>query len=181
MRTAILTIGPRGAGKSTWCARVIAAHPEVGLVSRDAILQQLFGETSLDPYDVGYHVTYQQKMWDEVAEQLRADERILILDCWNGWADARAQITDHLRRLGADQVIGWQFTTSLEDCLAWYLRREEITDQTSWRYRLTLRNYPNDYCLYWRQPVASHQGFDFICPIDPRQLILPHMSYLCGP
>lgn len=50
MRRVALTVGPRGSGKSSFCKGFIRSHPSVSLVSRDEILIELFGSTSLNPY-----------------------------------------------------------------------------------------------------------------------------------
>ena len=47
MKTVILTVGPRGAGKSNFCNQIVQSHSEIVLVSRDAILIELFGSIYL--------------------------------------------------------------------------------------------------------------------------------------
>ncbi len=60
MRRVILTVGPRGAGKSCYCQEFVQNHPEVVLVSRDAILFDLFGKTEQDPYTGNHFVAYKR-------------------------------------------------------------------------------------------------------------------------
>ena len=50
MREVILTVGPRASGKSGFCERVLAFDSSIVFISRDKILTELFGKTSLSPY-----------------------------------------------------------------------------------------------------------------------------------
>lgn len=54
MKTVMLTLGPRGAGKTTFCRKVVRARPEVAFVERDAVLVELFGSAALSPYTGWY-------------------------------------------------------------------------------------------------------------------------------
>ena len=61
MRTVILTVGPRGSGKSTFCKKVIQLDPSIMMVSRDEIIKEHIGMTEIGWYsDIRYVL---DEMW----------------------------------------------------------------------------------------------------------------------
>lgn len=183
MRRAILTIGPQGAGKSTFCEKVVEAHPEVILVSRDVIRMELFGTVFLDRYTGGGEYA-QEKMWEAVKGHLSQTNVVLILDCWNGYGHERTEMTRRLRESGADRVDGWYFTTPRETCVHWRLVRDGMEKERDppglvlmdRAFRTEL--YGEDYVLFHAQAIALDQGFDSIRQINPLELPLPYMPFL---
>lgn len=117
MKRVILTVGPQGSGKSTFCEGIAAAYPDIIIVSRDAILLEMFGSVWLSPH-TGEHYAGKEKMWKILSKHLTCDSATVILDCWNGSADERLAITNKLRELGANKIEAWRFTTPEETCVA---------------------------------------------------------------
>lgn len=183
MKRVILTVGPQYAGKSTFCERVVSAHPEIVLVSRDAILTELFGTVWLDHY-TGGHVVGWEKMWEIVAQRLQQDGVTMILDAWNGSACERRDFVKRLRSLGAERVEAWYFITPENFCLQWYLKGEppDVKARNSkWRqliYQMRIDSYHNHYQYFHLQKVELEQGFDFIRRIDPLQTLPPDLFSL---
>ena len=171
MKRVILTVGPRGSGKSTFCEKVIAIHPEVVLVSRDAILLEMFGSVELSPY-AGDHYIGKMRMWEIAAEYLKREDITIILDCWNGFARERYEITTNLRKLGAEVIEAWYFVTPEETVIKWTLEREPVKSgkwaETTRRMRADSCHH--DYQLFHSQPVKPDQGFNAIHRINPLRL-----------
>lgn len=172
MKTAILTVGPRWSGKSTFCNQIIHSHTEIVLVSRDAILIELFGSIYLSAYSSG-HLVALKKMWEITAEHMQRSKMLMILDCWNGFAKERNTITEKLRSVGAERIIAWYFITPEDVCLKWFMGeiKNEIKGKNPKWIKLhketKQESYIHDYRLYHSQPVDSTQGFDFIKKINP--------------
>lgn len=172
MRQVVLTVGPQGAGKSAFCNQIVQSHPEVVMVSRDAILVELFGNAYLDSYSGGHYIAL-EKMWEKIAEHMKRDEITMILDCWNGFARERHEITDKLRSLGVERIGNWYFVTPEADCLGWYMK--EVMSETpkkdpKWeKFRQESRRseFQRCYKLFHSQPINIDQGFDFITKINP--------------
>lgn len=176
MKTVILTVGPRGAGKSNFCNQIVQSHSEIVLVSRDAILIELFGSIYFSAYSGGHWVAL-EKIWEIIAEYMQQSEVLMILDCWNGFANERIIITKKLRSLGVERIVAWYFITPEDACLKWFM--EEIKDEIKsknlnknpkWiklHKEAKQESYLHDYRLYHSQPVDSTQGFDFIKKINP--------------
>ena len=122
MKTVFLTVGPQGSGKSVFCQKVVLENQHLKMVSRDAILIELFGTPWLDSYSGGHFLAH-EKMWKDVAEYLTQDDIALILDCWNGYPEERQEMVKRLRNLGAERVVAWYFTTPLNVCIEWYLQK----------------------------------------------------------
>lgn len=175
MRKAYLTAGPPGAGKSTFCDRVIAAHPEMVLVSRDQILIAMFGTVWLSAY-TGEHEAGFERMKAIIRDALRPKNASIILDCWNGYPSERESIVSMLRQYGADYVEAWLFTTPVDVCVEWRLQREAERGGDEWqgdRLEMTRKfrsiSYASDHELFHSMPTTKTQGFDRVRRVDPTQ------------
>lgn len=189
MRKVVLTTGPQGSGKTTFCKEIIAHRPEIVLVERDAILIELFGTTHLDPY-CGGHKIGEDVMWKKVAEVLSTeDDRIMILDHWAGYPRERSWAIRRLRDLGADSVDLWYFVTSEEVCLRQHEAREiSIREKESgkplsdWDIGSLRRCGKSNFRLFHSLPIEEYPGsagFDSIKMINPCQLtFIPYADLL---
>lgn len=170
MREAIVTVGPQGAGKSTFCEKIVALYPKIKLVSRDAILLELFGSVYLNPYTGGHQLAF-EKMWELVAEHLQQEDLVLILDCWNDDARGRRDITRKLRYLGAETVNAWYFITPEETCIDWVMAKlAAIAKKEKITFDSERESYVDYYRGYHRQPVRLIQGFDAIIKVNPLEM-----------
>jgi len=182
MKTAILTVGPRWSGKSTFCNQIIRSRSEIVLVSRDAILIELFGSTCISPYSGGHGFAL-EKMWEITTEYMQRNEMLMILDCWNGFAEERNEITKKLRSIEIERIIAWYFITPEDVCLRWFMEdaEDEIKKEKSKYRELYIKSkqtsYLHDYQLYHSQPVDFIQGFDCIRKINPVHLFLPFKPF----
>lgn len=174
MREVIVTVGTRASGKSSFCQRVIAADPSIVYISRDNILIELFGRTSLDPYSGGHFYAY-EKMWEVVKEKLIQEEVRIILDVWNGSAGERRSIIKQLREHGADQVMAWYFTTPVKFVEEWFWQKpgiakiDEIRDRQGEGLVFYCEDAPRrDHKLFHH--LASDidlDGFDAVIRVNP--------------
>jgi predicted kinase len=175
MKTVILTAGPQGAGKSTYCEQVIKAHPDVQLLSRDKLLNELFGSAWLDPYSGGHYYAMEQ-LWQRIRTSLKqkAESFTLILDCWNGSPRERSLIVTKLREFGADEVVAWYFITPLEHCVRWFMDRECQDEDKKWGREQQEISCRYDFHLFHELATDLKQGLGFDCikHINPTQLQL---------
>jgi len=174
MREVIVTAGTRAAGKSTFCEKTIALIPSIVEVSRDKILIELFGSTSLSPYGGGHYYAY-EKMWEAVKKVLQAPKVTMILDVWNGDSEERKSIIKQLRKLGADRVVVWYFTTPVETVSEWFWRKPGIakmgdtSPRTDGKVGYYSEDAPvNDHKLFhlYAEDIDS-DGFDEVIRVNP--------------
>jgi len=176
VHSAYLTVGPQGAGKSTFCEELVRVYPGLALLSRDRVFEEVFGEGWHSPYSGAFYVGM-KIVWERVAE-LAAIHDQLILDCWNGTPEERQRYSDKLRSLGATRVEAWHFVTPRDVCLGWY--RQKITAE-QWCGPSVIEFNVGvcgvNYDKFHTFPVSPNQGFDLVRTIDPT-LQDPTMSLL---
>lgn len=174
MREVILTVGPRASGKSEFCEKVVKVDPTIVLVSRDKLLIELFGSTSLDPYTGGHYYAHEQ-LWKAVEEKLKSDGLRMILDTWNGTSRERLDIIHRLRDLGTNRVQAWYFVTPLEYVNQWFwqkpgvARMSEIRAVQSQGCVFYGDDTPRtDYELFHRLALRiNSDGFDRVTKVNP--------------
>lgn len=125
MREVILTVGPRGAGKSFFCKKALALDPSIIMVSRDEIHLALFGKTSLCPYEGG-HFLAEEKMLEAMRKALIPNDVRIVLDAWNGRRAERQRIIKMLRGMEVDRVVAWYFVTSVEKVEEWFWQKLDV-------------------------------------------------------
>jgi|SRR3989344_4715382 len=173
MNKVALTVGPQYIGKSTFCKRVIEESPNIILVSRDAILIELFGSVYLNSYSSGHYVAL-EKMWELVEAYLKEEDKTIILDCWNDADETRKIIVKKLRALGVEIVGAWYFVTPRETCLKWYMEKvlaEEPKKSPKWE-KIRRESAKTRFLVYYdffyeNAKVDLSQGFDFVITINP--------------
>ena len=175
LKEVILTVGPQGSGKSSFCEKAVALDPSLTLISRDKILYELFGSVFLDAYSGGHYHAY-EVMWERVKEQVEAtsDSRI-ILDTWNGGSRERRAIIERLRELGVGRVVAWYFVTPVETVSEWFWNKPGIAKSSEMCARsgqgLTFfsdKAPKHDYKLFhkWARDIDL-DGFDEVVRINP--------------
>lgn len=179
MKRVAVTVGPQGAGKTVFCKQLVCARPDIAYVSRDEVLNEIFGTVWLDPYTQDRRVAI-DLMWQKVEKELEKLHTLIILDAWNGSVDQRLQITEKLRELGSDWIEAWYFTTPEDICLGWFLAREDkLRHKTFLGKEITAQFYRRDYRLYHSRLTKLDQGFDFIQKINPlQQTLFPYSDLL---
>lgn len=180
MKTAILTVGPQGAGKTTFCEQAVTANPDIRYVSRDKVLLEMFGGAWLDPY-TSAHLTGIERFWEIVQQILRdsiGDTKV-ILDLWNEDCSDRFRITRKLRDWDVDVIKAWYFVTPLETSMRWFFKREyEPAKKPSKWDDLADALHRNSYTRVFRQfhdnaeDVKCRDYFDSAVGINPLQLML---------
>lgn len=166
MKTVFLTSGPRGSGKTEYIKKAASLYPEIEVISRDAILIELFSSTSLNPYEGGHCIA--MEVFYERIEKFLANNRScnLIIDCWNGFSEERVSMVRDLRDLGADRVICWQFMIPADICVRWFFSKPDSKGYSEDGIR-------DDHKLYYDMAEnIKEDGFDEIYHINPCQLIL---------
>lgn len=118
-------------------------------------------------------------MWEILTEQLKKKDIKIILDCWNGFARERREITAKLRELKTDRIEAWYFVTPEKTCIEWLLAKGtiELSVKPDKNFGLTeafqqmhIESLRHDYQLYHRQSVNRRQGFDAIRKINPLKI-----------
>lgn len=186
MKEVILTVGPRGSGKSYSCKKAIELDPSIIYISRDELLIKLFGTTTLDSY-TGSHLYGLNKMWEKVKNAIEsAPDVTIILDAWTGSCGERVRIIDKLRGLGVDCVKAWYFITPIDCVDEWFWKKPKTAKVSQMRtledqgYVFYREDSPRkDYELFHK--LASQidsDGFDKVIRIDPRSTKLEHILSL---
>ena len=170
MKRVILTSGPRGSGKTTYVESFLRINPEVKSLSRDGMLVELFGRTSINPY-TGDHEYVHQTFLERIKEILdKSGENIeVVADYWNGWSSERRSLVGKFRDCGADRVICWKFVTPPDVCFDWFMKKSDVTGSPE-----HLKGYYEyDYELYHKTSEnIEEDGFDKVYLINPLQLEL---------
>lgn len=175
MNRAIITVGPQGAGKSTFCEQIVMERPSVKLISRDQIFKEVLGKVYLNPYTDNCRPATTE-LWRRVEEALRGEDITLILDYMNVSDLDRNCLSDRLRTLNADSVEAWVFTTPESVCWERLIRRDELSNS------LARRKHANDVSCKLRAWRPDPMSFDLVQYIDPLQGFLFSPSYvLLGP
>ncbi|HSX25104.1 MAG TPA: AAA family ATPase [Candidatus Andersenbacteria bacterium] len=177
MKTVFMTIGPQGAGKSTFCKRVITAHSDIILLSRDKLIDELFGGENgcCDSYSgAGAFVIDKLLEMTRQALESGSSDTTILLDCWTPDERHRDWMLRQLRERGAERVIGLYFVTSLETTVRWFVKRECKDPLDTWRQesneRVCRNNYGVFHCL--AADVREGKRFDAVRRIKPEQLEL---------
>ncbi|MEK7519808.1 MAG: AAA family ATPase [Patescibacteria group bacterium] len=172
-----LLVGQRGAGKSTYGARLVENQPGLSLVSRDEILTRRFGSTDLSPYGSGHY--YASKVLSRFLRfKLSTGKGVkLVLDLWTGESDDRKYLVKMLREYGATRVVALYFTTPLSVVDSWFWQKpgiakvEEMSARQGQKLTFFLPNAPaRDYELFHQLAKdIDADGFDGVIRIDPRE------------
>ena len=166
MKRIILTSGPRGAGKTKYIDNFLKNNPKIKLLSRDKLLMDLFGQTSLNPYEGGQEYAT-GLFFKNINENLKKYKDIdLIGDCWNGFPSERQSMVERFRNYGADRIICWKFMTPLDVCIDWFMRKEDVQGYS-------VDSCKSDYALYHEKSAnIEEDGFDQVYLTNPLQLEL---------
>lgn len=151
-------IGPPGAGKSTFAQILTQLHPYSVWICPDLIRETLYGDASI------------QGTWTEIQAVIRQqfDQAIqaqhpVIYDATNVKASWRLDFLQRYSPPGI-QWLGWQLTTSVQDCihrnqLRWFPTGLWPSRQVSREVILTYAQHLND------QPPAIAEGFLQVLPV----------------
>jgi GTPase SAR1 family protein len=79
MTRILITVGPQGAGKTTFCTSLMAGTDttKVSFFCRDKFLEGLFGNDAWNPY-LGLYVPGMEKFWKTVATHIKEKDVVLI-------------------------------------------------------------------------------------------------------
>lgn len=183
MKTAYLTSGPRGAGKSTYVSLIKEIFPEILVIDRDKLFTEKFGDNSFDPYS-GTQITAAQFLKQHIEEVVTSanEDAKIILDAWNGFYYERLDYIKLLRNFGVERIACWYFITPLTVCLEWFMQKADQHGSSKngyvWDYKLYHKeasdiNHPDQEVYLTEKDEIEDLSFDIICRINPLQLILP--------
>ena len=175
MKEIVLTVGPQGSGKSTFCEKIVALDPDSVLISRDAVLIDLFGSVFLDSYSGG-HIHAYEVMWEMVKRELQTSKKSrLILDVWNGTSQDRGGILQILRGLGAEKVVAWYFITPIEVVQEWFWKKPGVARTSDMKDRrgeqvvyFSDSTPSRDYVLFSKfAKEIDKESFDRVVRVNP--------------
>ncbi len=170
-----LLVGQRGAGKSVYAEKIVSQQPDVSIISRDAILKELFGSETSNPYS-GELEHGGLIARDLLSEKLSTGTNLkIIFDCWTGRSRERQTLSKWMRRQGAARVIALYFVTALPLVNEWFWKKPGIARAKEMKTRpdeglcFFLEDAPAcDYELF--HELASgidSDGFDEVIRINP--------------
>lgn len=175
MKEAILTVGPRASGKTTFCKKALEIDPSIMFISRDELAISMYGETSLSPYGGG-HFEVLEEMFKKAKEAAESNTDVtMILDCFNGNTQERKIIIRNLRKCGFDVVKAWHFVTAPKYVKEWFWKKpgiatlSEMTEKKGKGYVFYSDDAPiRDYNLFSTLVTTiNSDGFDEVIKIDP--------------
>lgn len=176
MRRAALTVGPQGAGKTTFCKTLLAQSADIAFISRDDFLTARYGNAAFDPYSGAFEMGM-PIFWDNV-QVLIQEHEMTIVDAWNGDDRERRSIASKLQNYGAEVVEAWHFVTPIELCAERFARRamqeRESKREFMFKYASGKRNAQTFYSLFGN----LHGTFNVVRCIDDRQGVLFPYSVL---
>jgi predicted kinase len=179
-RNVYLLVGQRGSGKSSYARHLVAAQPELSIISRDEILVRKFGSTDTNPY-TGEQWYALEVMHRFLRFVLKTKPKAkLILDCWTGGSKERKALIRKLRDYGATRIVALYFTTPRDVVSTWFWLKPGLAKITEMHTRqgqnLTFfsEDAPlRDYDLFHQMAQSiDSDGFDEVIRIDPREKIV---------
>jgi predicted kinase len=179
-KTVYLLVGPRGSGKSNYCDRMVSRQQDLAVVSRDAIMLQLFGSVHSNKYEGGHEYAF-GVMQERLRTLLSAENGIrLVLDAWTGTSRERKALISVLREYGATRVIALYFITPVEYVEKWFwlkpkiARIGEMSEKHGQGYTFFGDDVPRrDHELFHRYAAdIDSDGFDQVIRVNPLQELL---------
>jgi predicted kinase len=180
-KTVYLLVGPRASGKSNYCDGLVAHQRDLVVVSRDAIMLQLFGSVHSNKYEGGHERAF-EVMQEQLRTMLSAEGSIrLLLDAWTGTSRERKALISALRGYGATRVIALYFITPVEYVEKWFwlkpkiARIGEMREKQGQGYTFFGDDAPRrDHELFHRFAAdIDSDGFDRVIRVNPLQELLP--------
>ena len=161
---AAIAVGPKAAGKTTFCQLYADTRP-------GTVLVRPLDEAAKESIDEGI-------LWKTMAQNLRSPadkDTMLILDCHHDDPAQRKATITRLHALGIADVEAWYFVTPEHVCVKWFMEREEreeraLTDPRDRKWRSLFRveivkALRHDHARF---PFPTVQeGFSRIRKIDP--------------
>lgn len=182
-RIVYLLVGPRGAGKSTYASAIVKERPDFFLMSRDAIIVELYGSEHTDPYSgAGYHAM--NTLYARLNQKLSGEtKKAIVLDCWTRDSQERQTLIARLREYGAGKVIALLLTTPLAFVEQWFWKKpgiakmQDIGKLQGKGFVFYMEDAPErDFALFHELAKnIDEDGFDQIIRVDPLQapIVLP--------
>ncbi len=184
MTRILQTIGPQGAGKSTFCESLMAEKiGGVAYASRDRFLVGRYGSEAWNPYS-GAMQEGMKYFWQHVAH-LASEHRVVLLECF---CDDQRHFSD--LQCGISLATNWSstrltyealwFDTPNHICAEWYVSREQKVPQTERERNLSISFARSASRGFRRSASRILWNFETIWHIDPRQLPLFSYSEILG-
>ena len=172
MKTAILTVGTRGSGKTTFCKKVKSLHPEVILLCRDDYFDEHFGRHTFDPL-TGDIESAIESFWGYATKMILNSpvDSVFLIDFWTIYEFSRKKIIARLYDAGISEVRCWFFNTPLETNICWFIERETNVPNSKEFYEFCVRR---DYWSF-RENVSDillrgvQEDDADNCQLDPKR------------
>jgi hypothetical protein len=174
----LLTIGPQGAGKSTFCTSIMESGVDgVAYASRDAFFEHRYGKLAWEPYS-GVFEEGMKKFYGHVAKLAEDNHTVLV----ESFAPIQRLLTDLKTGVGLQwsypdhRCLDWEalwFITPNDQCAKWFVERVHGPDCTDANKRFTYEDkYCDSECFRSTTDHIIERNFDTVWTIDPRQLTL---------
>lgn len=167
----VLSIGPRGSGKTTYCDRVIKHYPKVRIFSQDDAIRKQFGKLTFSQHeqvDMAF-------LWQAAFSFLRSLDREsdAILDMNFMSKAERISSIIKAKMAGAQSISCWYFVTPLQASAEFFMKKPERErgEFTTAIYSLYYRDFHEQCrdieCDHLVYSGPNQYGFNLIRRIDP--------------
>lgn len=176
MTRVLVTVGPQGAGKSTFCRSILSLGIKgLAYASRDDFLVGRYGKAAWDPYS-GAMYEGMSYFWEHTA-QLIGKNNVVLLECFcptlSHFHDMLCSISEYVDWTNVTvQYEALYFVTPDYLCAEWYAKRtcdEKGTEASREASRLHAKSGSG---LFHDRIRDFARYFDVVREVDPRQLTL---------
>lgn len=170
MTRVLMTVGPRGAGKSTFCQSIASSELSgVAYASRDDFLIEKYGDVAWNP-----HSDFMERginiFLSRVAE-LSSRNRAVLLECFCSSMTEIKSIQDRITSKTDNPIIfeAIYFVTPHDICAEQYTEREYPNETGLYRSDIYNRAYKNSVSFHTKI-TCLYDYFQIVWDVNPRQL-----------
>ncbi len=176
----LVTVGPQGAGKTTFCEQLVKEVPGLAYANRDKFLEERYGKAAWNPY-TGCMEEGLKEFYQHIASLVNENDVVLV-ECFHlGLAQfgymmhqIRTEI-DYTSRSVVYEAL--QFTTPENVCVDWYVGRYKPEDNFVKHYADLARH---NFKQFWRINHSFAEKFESVLEVDPSQPpLFPYAEVLC--